>query len=72
MLPVQGLTPGSSKEELVWAVQHHFKFQEVRQLAHSVFPTSVLAKAAQPNGHTAFSPQYPEQYLARHPTGMVR
>lgn len=23
-----GLTPGSSKDELVWAVQHHFKYQE--------------------------------------------
>lgn len=30
-----GMTPGSSKEELVWAVQHHFKYQEVRQFAHS-------------------------------------
>lgn len=27
---LQGLTPGSSKEDLVWAVQHHFKYQEVR------------------------------------------
>lgn len=27
---VQGVIPGSSKEELVWAVQHHFSYQEVR------------------------------------------
>lgn len=24
-----GVTPGSSREELVWAVQHHFQYQEV-------------------------------------------
>lgn len=30
--PLQGVTPGSSREELVWAVQHHFQYQEVRVL----------------------------------------
>jgi len=31
--PLQGVTPGSSREELVWAVQHHFQYQEVRALS---------------------------------------
>lgn len=36
---VQGVTPGSSKEELVWAVQHHFQYQEVSRLITCVSAT---------------------------------
>jgi hypothetical protein len=38
---LQGMTPGSSKEELVWAVQTHFKYQEVRSsVQHAAAPDS--------------------------------
>lgn len=39
-----GMTPGSSKEELVWAVQTHFKYQEAVDEGSLLFGLSQALK----------------------------
>jgi hypothetical protein len=56
---LQGLTPGSSKDELVWAVQHHFKYQEVSVVDTTVQPDRGASKCLK---HCQVS--YLQQYKA--------